>query len=331
MTRLSLMYELAARLEKRVNQAETLAPMMQVDDVATRVTTSYGFHLCGPAHNAVMLAATRLSTPHPYEALASLLALYMTRDGGTFIDVGANIGYFSLLVATCTDAPLRVHAIEPLPQNFRWVRENIDANGLGDQIMAYAVAAGAEDGEASMSNYGTGASLVRGWDDGKGDRQGTVPVPVRRLDDLFPPDHLPGPITIKIDVEGYEWEAAKGAARLFASPAVHCVLMELSRGQHPGGHNATAADTLALMAEYGYECFGHHSAVGGRIQKQDALLYPPDHADIQAPERWPGNWVFVRPDASWDALVRRMPALYGMFCSTGHRTEAEIREFLDAL
>jgi FkbM family methyltransferase len=331
LTRLALLYELAARLEKRADQTAVMAPVMQVDDIPARVTTPYGFHLCGPSHNAVMLAAMRLSGSHPYEPLVSLLALYMTRAGGTFIDIGANIGYFSLLVARNTGGPLRVHALEPLPENFRWVRENVAANGLGDDIMAYAVAAGAAAGEASMSSYGTGASLIEGWDGGKGDEQPKVLVPVRRLDDLFAPDELPGPITIKMDVEGYESEAVKGAPRLLASESVRCVLMELGYGLNDDVYNTTARDTLARMADHGYLCYGHHSPVNGRVGVEDVRLWSPDDPEIQNAERWPTNWAFVRPDPTWDALVSGLRTLYGMFCSTGHRTVAEIRRFLDGL
>lgn len=331
MTRLSLVYELAARLENRADQATALHPMMQLDDVPTRVTTPFGFHLCGPPHNAVMVSMMRLADTHPYEPLISLFALHMTRGGGTFIDVGSNIGYFSLLVARGTTAPLQVHALEPLPKNFRWVRENISANGLTGAIMAYAVAAGASEGELPMSNYGTGASLVRGWDGGTADEQGAVPVPVRRLDDLFLAEHLPGPVTIKIDVEGYESEAIGGAERLLSSPSVHCVLLELNHGLHPGGRNETARDTLSAMAGHGFRCYGHHSPEDGKIQVEDTHLYATDHPDIQTPETWPVNWICVRPDGTWDALVRRLPMLYGIFCSTSGRTDAEISDFLTRL
>lgn len=331
MTRLSLVYEMAMRMEHRADQATVLRPLMQLDDVPTRVPTPYGFHLCGPPHNAVMVSMMRLSDTHPYEPLITLFALHMTRTGGTFIDVGANIGYFSLLVARGTAAPLQVHALEPLPKNFRWVRENISANDLGGTIMAYPVAAGTAEGELPMSNYGTGASLVRGWDGGTSDEQGIVDVAVRRLDDLFHEDQLQGPITIKIDVEGYEAEAVAGGARLLSSPNVHCVLLELNHGLHPGGLNETAADTLAVMAEHGFRCYGHHSPEDGKIQVQDTHLYAADNPTIQTPETWPVNWICVRPDASWEALVRRLPMLYGVFCSTSHRSEAELRDFLAAL
>jgi FkbM family methyltransferase len=330
-SRMSLVYELAARVDGRPDSSTVMSPLMSVDDVPTRVPTPYGFHICGPPHNAVMVSMMRLGGTHPYEPLISMLALHMTRNGGTFIDVGANLGYFSLLVARGTQAPLQVHALEPLPRNFRWVRENVDANGLAASIVAYAVAAGSEEGELLMSDYGTGASFVEGWDEGKGDEQGAVPVPVRRLDDMFAASLLPGPVTIKIDVEGYEWETLNGAPELLASPSVQCVLLEASHRMHPGGHNRTVKDTLALMQGHGYTCLGHRSPADRRIQLADTDLYQPDDPAIQTADSWPDNWVCVRPDAAWEALVQQLPLVYGVFCSTSQRTDAEIRQFLTNL
>ncbi len=328
---MSLVYELAGRIENRPDNATVLHPLMGVDDVPTRIPTPFGFHLCGPPHNAVMMSMMKLGGTCPYEPLISMLALFMTRNGGTFIDVGANLGYFSLLAARGTAAPLQVHALEPLPRNFRWVRENIDANGLSSTVAAYAVAAGDEEGELPMSDYGTGASFVAGWDEGRGDEQEAVPVPVRRLDNLFQAASLPGPVTIKIDVEGYEWQALNGAPELLASPSVQCVLLELNHGMHPGGHNRTASDTLALMRSHGFRCLGHRSPTDRRIQVADTELFDPDDPSIQTPDAWPDNWICVRPHPAWDALAARLPLVYGVFCSTSQRTDAEIGEFLKSL
>jgi FkbM family methyltransferase len=328
---MSLVAELAARIEKRADKDTVLRPLMRVDDVPTRIPTPFGFHLCGPPNSAAMMAMMRIAGTHPYEPLISLIALHMTQCGGTFIDVGANIGYFSLLTARGTTAPLQVHALEPLPRNFRWVRENIDANGLTGSVAAYAVAAGAEEGELPISDYGTGASFVAGWDEGRANEQPAIPVPVRRLDDLFEIAHLPGPVTIKIDVEGYEWEAVSGAPKLLASPSVHCVLLELNHGMHPGGHNKTAGDTLAAMQSHGFSCFGHYSPEDRRIQVADTDLYRPADPRIQTTETGPDNWVCVRETPTWEALVRRLPFLYGVFCITSHRPVLEIKEFLAAL
>ena len=155
-----------------------------------------------------------------------------------------------------------------------------------------------------------------------------MPVPVRRLDDLFFAERLPGPITIKMDVEGYESEVVAGASRLLSSPAVHCVLLELNHGLHPGGVNETARDTLDVMAGHGFRCFGHHAPQDGKIQVQDTDLYTPDYHGIQTPETWPVNWICVRPGVAWESFVRQMPVIYGIFCSTSHRTDAELRDFL---
>ena len=85
------------------------------------------------------------------------------------------------------------------------------------------------------------------------------------------------------------------------------------------------------MQNHGFTCLGHHSPTDDKIQVQDTVLYPADDASIQTSDAWPVNWICVRPTPEWDALVQRLSLLYGVFCSTSLRTDADIREFLATL
>lgn len=68
--------------------------------------------------------ALGLYEPEKTHELCSLL-----RPGMTFIDVGANKGDFTLLAAKCVGETGRVIAFEPAPENCKWIRESIAANG----------------------------------------------------------------------------------------------------------------------------------------------------------------------------------------------------------
>jgi FkbM family methyltransferase len=118
-------------------------------------------------------------------------------------DVGANIGYYLLLIESVVGATGSVVCVEPEAANLRELRRNIAANGFAN-VEVVAAAAGAEDGAVSLRS-GINAAIVEA---GAGDQE----VPVVRLDSA-----LAAPVDfLKIDVEGYEGQVLAGAQRLLA-------------------------------------------------------------------------------------------------------------------
>lgn len=144
---------------------------------------------------------------------------------GVFVDVGANLGWYSLQAAR-RDSVARVVAIEPELGNHQLLRTNIERNRLGPKVHAIACAAGAGPGLAMLhsykpSNLGKHSLAV---DHGRGGGW----VGVEALDTLL--DRLglgDAPIAaIKIDVEGYEPQVLQGAKRALARTGA--LLIELS-------------------------------------------------------------------------------------------------------
>jgi FkbM family methyltransferase len=157
-----------------------------------------------------------------YESqLSRWVARAARRTGGLMIDVGANLGYFSLLWAAQNPAN-RVLAFEASPRNVALLRENVQRNRLQDRIEIRADAVGKvpgtcqfDVGPADQTGWG-GLTIVPTSD--------SIRVNVVRLDDLFPP-----PQTIdllKVDVEGADSWVLQGAAQLFRSRRVRCVWWE---------------------------------------------------------------------------------------------------------
>jgi FkbM family methyltransferase len=133
----------------------------------------------------------------------------MLRPGDHFIDGGANLGYFTLLAAQCVGERGRVDAFEPHPANFARLEANVARNGTPAQVRLHAYALADAPGAVTMhmpppdqGNHGC-ASL---YGDGA-----TCTAHAVRLD-----DHLPdaSPRLIKLDVEGAEAIALRGAGRL---------------------------------------------------------------------------------------------------------------------
>jgi FkbM family methyltransferase len=76
----------------------------------------------------------------------------LLKQGDTVIDVGANVGWFSLLTAKIVGPSGKVHAFEPLPQNQRRLQANMDKNGLKN-ISLHPVGAGEADGEFEFYSF----------------------------------------------------------------------------------------------------------------------------------------------------------------------------------
>lgn len=126
------------------------------------------------------------------------------RPGDVVVDVGANIGYYALMLARLVGPSGRIICVEPDPENLTELRRNIAANNLTN-VQLFDVAAGASEGTAHV----VGGINARLSDHDSGD----YPVGVMPLDTL-----IKGPVDfIKIDVEGYEGHVLRGAEHVIAT------------------------------------------------------------------------------------------------------------------
>jgi FkbM family methyltransferase len=131
------------------------------------------------------------------------------QPGDMAIDVGANIGIYTKLFSDCVGPSGSVHAIEPIPDTFGYLRHNVTKLGLKN-VYLYPLAATNRNGIARMS--------VPLWHRGRKniyeahlDDSGDISTRLSRLDDLFAGMK---PSFIKIDVEGHEAEVLEGAVEL---------------------------------------------------------------------------------------------------------------------
>ncbi len=125
------------------------------------------------------------------------------RPGDVFFDVGANVGFFTILAARLVGPTGRVVALEAVPRNARRVVANARRNGLGN-VTVLALAAGAGTGTATLNLARHPGGAVLASAGVPPDASGTITVPVRSIDDLAASEDLPPPTVCKIDVEGAE-------------------------------------------------------------------------------------------------------------------------------
>ncbi len=134
------------------------------------------------------------------------LALLSTRikPGFVFVDIGSNVGTYSVFVALRGGPEARVIAIDPNDIVLERLRFNLAANGL-ENVRVLQTALGDKDGTAEFAidvkNMG-GSSLRLDRNAASGKRM--ISVPVRRLLDVVTGEGLTRIDALKIDVEGYE-------------------------------------------------------------------------------------------------------------------------------
>jgi FkbM family methyltransferase len=154
------------------------------------------------------------------EALEKVL-----RPGMTAIDIGANLGYFSLLMADRVGPKGHVHAFEPNPAMADLIAESGARAGLADRLSLYPDPLWEVDGEACVlkvpGDEPKNAHLVTQ----AGDEVPGVRLTTRRLDGYAP---LLDADVIKIDVEGAEERIWRGMAGLFARVRPLTVFLEFS-------------------------------------------------------------------------------------------------------
>lgn len=122
---------------------------------------------------------------------------------GVFFDLGAHVGYFTILAAQLVGPGGQVWAFEPLPRNVGFLREHLRLNGITN---ATVVEAGVADfsGTAPFDNSLGGVAC-------RLSHQGTARVRVLSIDALVSGSEVPEPDYLKIDVEGAELSVLRGA------------------------------------------------------------------------------------------------------------------------
>lgn len=146
-----------------------------------------------------------------WEPHQTQLLLEHLQPGDTFVDVGANLGYYTVLAATKVGPTGRVFAFEPDPESYALLVRNVQRNGL-KQVMAINKAAGEASGTLRLFLSSAGRGDHRSYDPGGG--RTSVEVDVVTLD-----QHLRaagGDVhVIKIDTRGAECAVLAGMKTLF--------------------------------------------------------------------------------------------------------------------
>ena len=162
------------------------------------------------------------------------------RSGDSVLDIGANIGVYTLLAVSQVGPAGQVLAFEPAPEAYRRLSENIQINRLNN-VKMYACALGDREGFVDFLNQYDTTNRIKTVDDlGKS----VVSVPLARLDDIVDINCAFG----KMDIEGAEPVALHGAKRLLQESNPPIWLLEINGLLHAFGFTEdTFSDWLSLQ------------------------------------------------------------------------------------
>jgi FkbM family methyltransferase len=166
--------------------------------------------------------------------------------GTVALDIGANVGYHALLMSQLVGPQGSVYAFEPNSENCRLILLSAAQNDLANIVLLPVALSDARGWSYFTTHIGSNGGLLR--EDAALLRQHGTIVPTFTLDELS----LPPVATIKIDVEGAEYKALRGGARMLERdrPAIIC---EFSVQMVEHISEVRAADFLQWIAGMGYE------------------------------------------------------------------------------
>jgi len=168
------------------------------------------------------------------------------RDGMTVMDIGANVGFYSLLISRAVGPSGKVYAFEPIPEIFARLKEHIALNNATN-VIPVPIALSDEKGKAKMSVKGGGSSFFRHLSDE------FVEVQVERLDDFVEREGIERVDAIKIDVEGAELKVIRGADKTIRrDKPILMVEIQAATLQAAG---TTPEELFETIVGYGYNAF----------------------------------------------------------------------------
>jgi len=209
-----------------------------------------------------------------FEDMAFLLHILKNND--LFVDVGANVGVYSVLASVNTES--NVISIEPIPSTFDKLKKNIFLNNATDRVQLVQAGVASQNGELIFTVDNDTVNHVINETE-KNVPINTVKVPVYTLDEICKSKE---PLLIKIDVEGFEWEVLNGASAILQQQMLKALIIELNGSGERYGYSD--ANIHSYLVKYGFTPYRYYP-FERRFEQLDA---PDKH----------NNTIYIR-DINW--------------------------------
>ncbi|MEO6444240.1 MAG: FkbM family methyltransferase [Gemmatimonadaceae bacterium] len=195
-----------------------------------------------------------------YESETSNFIGSVLQPGDTFVDIGAHVGYFSMLASALVGPSGRVFSFEPERSNYEHLLEHIEVNGATNVFpMHMAVGATTSIADFFVNSDNDGGHAL--WEVGRhpfNERTREAPttrkVYVTSLDQLFAGRDMSALKAIKIDAEGAEFSILVGARETLRARPIPFIIAEINRfGLESMG--ASERHVRGFMQDLGYETY----------------------------------------------------------------------------
>ena len=189
-----------------------------------------------------------------YEPDVTRVVRAVVKRGMNCLDLGANLGYFTVLLGTIVGRTGRVYAFEPFPSNCDLLSRNIRENHLEAVVQVHRIAAYDKDGDCTLhfraddlnDNYG---SMFVAEDQGMTAGLASLKCTGRRVEEVLPSDR---PIHfVKMDIEGGEVRALRGMSRILERDHPIIVAELNEQGLVNAGHKPE--ELITTLRSFGYD------------------------------------------------------------------------------
>jgi FkbM family methyltransferase len=206
---------------------------------------------------------------HEFSDMAYVLHVLATDE--VFVDIGANVGSYTLLA--CAVKKAKGYCFEPIPLTYKRLLENIRINDINNHVVALNIGLSDIEGELifTIDENCTNHVITE-----KDKTTNVIRVEVSPLDTVLKDCD---PHLMKIDVEGFETSVLKGAHNTLKKKSLHSVIMELNGSGNR--YNFKEEDILITMSEHGFKPY----------------VYEPFSRNVRLiseAEKQPGNVIFIR-------------------------------------
>lgn len=185
---------------------------------------------------------------HDYEEMNFLM--HYLRHGDLFVDIGANMGSYTILASGVSRA--NTIAIEPIPETFDRLQKNIELNELNHLVTVLNAGAGSSAGHLSFTCHNDTTNRVA-----TDSSEPVIQVAVKPIDQIIPAFPFKTYL-FKVDVEGFEMEVLKGAEGMLNNDALKAIIIELNGSGKAYGINDK--DVHEYLKAFGFMPFRYFPA-----------------------------------------------------------------------
>ncbi len=173
------------------------------------------------------------------------------QKGGTFVDIGANIGQHSMFAASIVGDTGKVFSFEPIPYIYNQLLDSVHINHFEKIVTVHNIALGTENKNDTLyieTNNVGGSSIVAPH----GTKTEAIQINIRKGDDIL--EQISNIHLIKIDVEGYEYEVLSGIEKTLR---IHrpTIILEFSGELYISKKNNDGEKIISLLENIGYDIY----------------------------------------------------------------------------